>query len=227
MALLKLSGIVSAISGKFGGSIFANGSQGNYVKNNAYSQQPRTPAQTVQQNKIYLTTQQWRLLTPTQKTLWNNEVVNYPYVNRVGDVVYYNGYQLYNLLNSNRLLIDEAQLSSPAAVKIIGTPIYSISNANTLGVVIGVLNNVLGDKNLVYATRGLPPNQLPHQKDFRLITYGGGIGGNYTFPITAPYLSLFPPLEVVQRVYCKFKTVVSSTGEPSAIEQQTSFLVVS
>ena len=194
MALLKLSGIVSAISGKFGGSIFANGSQGNYVKNNAYSQQPASPAQTAQRNKIYLTTQQWRLLTPAQQTLWKNEVVNYPYVNRVGDVVYYNGFQLYNLLNSNRLLIDEAQLSTPAPFKIIGAPTYSISNATTSGIIIGVLNNVLGNRNIVYATRGLPPNQIPHKKDFRFVAYGGFTGGNYTFPITAQYLNLFPPL---------------------------------
>jgi len=54
MALLKLSGMVTQISGKMGGSILGTSANGSYIKQNSYSQQHATPSQSLQRTKIGL-----------------------------------------------------------------------------------------------------------------------------------------------------------------------------
>lgn len=112
MALLKLGGLVTQISGRIGGNILGTSPNGSYIKSNSYSQQHPSAAQSLQRTQIYPVTQNWGQLTVTQKNTFIAGVSDYPYINKVGDTVLYTGYQLHNLLNQGRLLIGSSLLTS-------------------------------------------------------------------------------------------------------------------
>ena len=73
MAILKLSGIVTKISGKIGGSILGTSNSGSYMKQNSYSQQPNTPKQSIQRQKVGQITQLWRSLSSAQRSAWQQK----------------------------------------------------------------------------------------------------------------------------------------------------------
>ena len=101
MALIKLGGIVTQISGKMGGTSFGTSASGSYAKN---SGRPRKSITLLQQSKMSLmgtTAQAWRALTVEQRDAYNAASPEYPYLNRVGDTKYYSGYAIFGQLRNN------------------------------------------------------------------------------------------------------------------------------
>jgi hypothetical protein len=212
MAILKLGGLVTKISGKVGGQILGTGTNGSYIKNNAYSQQRNTVRQSAQRTYIGQITQFWRTLTISQKDDWQDEVSNYPYENRVGDIVEYTGYQLYCFLNLNRQVIGLSRNDNVPTFVAVANPTYNISSLTTIGVIIGYIGGVLGTTVLVYGTRSMPTTNKPKDKDYLLVMSNDLLGGNATFPITTEYIALFGAPVLGEYVSFKFRTVVKASG---------------
>ena len=169
MALLKLSGMATAISGKIGGSVFATTGNGSVMKQNSYSQQHATPLQSAQRCRIYPVTQEWRNLTLSQKEDWAADTINYPYINRVGDTAYYNGYQLHNLLNGNLNIIGQPLLSVPATYESINPEIISLVTNTSTTLRIFCDDHIPDNYYLIYATPPLFNALPPKPSDFKLL----------------------------------------------------------
>jgi hypothetical protein len=92
MAVLKLSSLVAQISGKINGTIFAKTKYGQVAKNNSYSLPQNSQIQSVRQKQIQTVSSYWQQLSSSQKSDWEDETVNYPTTNKVGDIVFYSGY---------------------------------------------------------------------------------------------------------------------------------------
>lgn len=102
MARILYSGIgIVDGSGKLNGSVLSKNKGGAYVRTKVTPVNPQTTAQQNQRNILSTWSQGWRGLTPAQRSGWNSAAVNFPYVDRFGNVRQLSGFQLYCKLNIN------------------------------------------------------------------------------------------------------------------------------
>lgn len=212
MALLKLSGIASKISGKLGGNIFGTGANGSYVKSNSYSQQPNTPGQSIQRNKIVQASQSWRLTSASQKALWLNEVVNYPYTNRVGDQVFYNAFQLFQYLNQNNFQNGFPVLLSPPAFQAVTNADWFITQDLIGNLVVTTTDGVVGTTVQVWVSPQVVGGVIPASSRYRFLTNITVLGGQQTSNIELAYEDMFGSITLGKFIFAKFKTIVSNNG---------------
>lgn len=227
MAKLKLTGFVSRISGKLGGVIFGTSSNGTYVKNNSFSQQKNTPAQSIQRNKIVQASQSWRLTSQAQKELWIAEAVNYPYENNVGEVAFYNGFQLFQFLNQNNFNNGFPVLLSPPVFTVVNNAdwLISINPSNVL--IVGTANGVSGTTCQVWVSPQMRQGVVPAASLYRKLQDVTVTGGSQSIGIETAYENLFGMLEVGNFIFAKFKTIVTNNGNSAGFSNPDSVEVTS
>ena len=104
MGLVVFGQGVAKISGRVGGSIFANNRGGNYVKNFAVPVNPNTtPQQEVRSALSDLVVGWLDDLTDTQRAAWETYGENVAMTNRIGDTIFLTGQQHY--IRSNSALV--------------------------------------------------------------------------------------------------------------------------
>lgn len=212
MALLKLSGIITKISGKIGGSILGTSNNGSYIKQNSYGQQNASPQQSKQRQKIGLITQGWRSLTITQQNLWKADVSNYPYVNRVGDTVNYTGYQLFNYINLNLKVVNVASRVVPAAFVASFTPTVTMSALYGGDFTYIFTANAANQSMILYYTRPLKNNLVPKESDYLNFVYFNMPAGNPQVNIWGLIILQFPSLMVGDIMWSYVVSINKVTG---------------
>lgn len=215
MALIKLSAILDSLSGKLGGSIISQGANGLYIKQNSFSQQPKTTKQRQQYAKIGQVTQLWRTLTAEQRQTWVDEIPNYPYTNRFGEQAFYTASQLFNKLNLNLQEIGVAvNKDAPDFVAVVN-PDFSLSVNQALVLVMSYFDGVLGTTLQIYASSPKNNSIVPKRSTFRLIDTHVVFNAVETFDIQTPYEDVFVPLKNNDYVNVYIKTIVTDTGNVS------------
>ena len=104
MALIRLGGLVTDISGKIGGQTLGTSASGSYIKNSGTPRKSITLPQQSQMQLMGTSAQSWRELTQSQRDVFNAASPDYPYLNRVGETKYYSGYAIYAQLRNNAIL---------------------------------------------------------------------------------------------------------------------------
>lgn len=129
MALIKTSALVSDISGKVGGNVFARNRAGAYVRQFTKPTNPNTPAQAGVRGIFGTNASAWRDLSAAQKQSFNEAAPNYPYTNRMGETAYYSGQGLYSRVNTLAMLsgLDRIESMIPSPLKL---PDASMSEAS-------------------------------------------------------------------------------------------------
>ena len=125
MASIKLSALVSAARGKVGGNVFSANKAGSFVRTYVKPTNRNTIPQQFVRGVFGALSSAWRSLSAGQRSQWNTIAVQYPYMNRLGDMATYSGQQLYNKLNSNINAVTSAGLfgaNAPAIINIPKTP---------------------------------------------------------------------------------------------------------
>jgi hypothetical protein len=119
MAIVKLGGIVTEISGKIGGQSFSN--YGSFATLKNITQRNTLPS-SKQARQRFITGQisgSWAQLTQAQRDGWETASVNYTWYNKIGVEVTRNGFQTFNFLNQNLTLIGVApNVNAPAYVPV-------------------------------------------------------------------------------------------------------------
>jgi hypothetical protein len=119
MAIVKLGGIVTEISGKIGGQSFSN--YGSFATLKNITQRNTLPS-SKQARQRFITGQisgSWAQLTQAQRDGWETASVNYTWYNKIGVQVTRNGFQTFNFLNQNLTLIGIApNVNAPAYVPV-------------------------------------------------------------------------------------------------------------
>jgi len=215
MALLKLSGVVTKISGKIGGSVLGTSVNGSYIRQNAYSIKNPSPSQQIQRTKIYQVPQEWVNSTALQKSNWLTETVNYPYVNRVGDSVFYTAYQLFNYINQNRLLINLALIANPPVYSAPSVIVYSITALppSTLNLIYSAVS--VTDTLVIYATPPRPMGTAYNPSLLKFVEYYDSVVVAGTRNFGTNYNNLFGNFSTGQAIYVVVKVVNRVTGIPS------------
>ena len=106
MALIRLGGLVTDISGKIGGQTLGTSASGSYIKNSGTPRKSITNSQQSQMQLMGTTAQRWRSLTQAQRDAFNAASPDYPYLNRVGETKYYSGYAIFCQLANNSQAAD-------------------------------------------------------------------------------------------------------------------------
>ena len=100
MAKILFGTIVTGMSGKVGGNVFSHGANGAYLKKKAGVINRNTISQRYHRNLFQSVVSAWRGLTSTQQATWSSASHLFPYVNSLGQTVYYTGFQLFSKLNN-------------------------------------------------------------------------------------------------------------------------------
>lgn len=225
MALIKLTAVVDAISGKLNGTVFAKNKGGAYMRSRGLVSNPNTQFQTAVRSIFANIAQAWRELTSAQRSAWNSAVSDYPYQNRLGDTKTLSGFALHQKLNLNLAAIDEGQLSAPVApAEVQGLEDLEATVDVGAGDEITLLTNTGGTINadmkyIVYATPSLSAGVTNLNKEFRQIgvATGSGIGGLQSgYDAKAEYEAKFGVPSEGEVVGFKCRPVNATTGQSGA-----------
>lgn len=113
MPQIKFSGLVTAMKGKAGGSIFSQNKQGAYFRNNRWGGGRKSQRWDAAKLKLGALSNSWRLLTSEQREAWQAAGADYPMQNKFKDEYIPSGYQLYMSLNGNLYAQNQPLLEVP------------------------------------------------------------------------------------------------------------------
>lgn len=212
MAQLKLSGMIDKISGKLGGSILGTSANGSFIKQNSFSQQPGSPAQLAQRNEIYKASTRWKNLTTVQKGEWEAMTVNYPYINNVGDTVYYTGYQLYLWCNAGSDLLNSGYKATPGTFVAMTMPTASLSNIGNISIINAFVGASANLQYVLYAAQPKNNGEIPMPIEYKKQLVNSLATGTSSFSTLYTAMYNMPAVAVGQYFWCYYRFIHSPTG---------------
>lgn len=117
MPQIKFSGLVTAMKGKAGGSIFSQNKQGAYFRNNRWGGGRKSARWDAAKQKLTQLSNSWRALSSEQRQAWQDAAANFPFTNKFGDEYIGSGYQVYMSLNGNLYAQQLPLLTSPGEAR--------------------------------------------------------------------------------------------------------------
>lgn len=115
MPKIQLSGLITNIKGKAGGSVFARNKGGVYFRANPTPVQQKSVQWNSQKVKFGSISTQWKALTDEEREAWTEMAPNYPSTDAWGNAYTPSGYQLYMKLNGTLFSNGFQPLSVPLA----------------------------------------------------------------------------------------------------------------
>jgi hypothetical protein len=101
MPQIKFSGLVTAMKGKAGGSIFSQNKQGAYFRNNRWGGGRKSARWDAVKVRLATLSNAWRNLSQEQREAWEAASADFPFENKFKEQYIASGYQLFMSLNGN------------------------------------------------------------------------------------------------------------------------------
>jgi hypothetical protein len=212
----KFGSIVVAGSGKIGGHVASRNRAGAYIRTKVTPVNPSTSYQQAIRNRLTGISQAWKALTAAQRLAWNAAVGDYAKTDVFGDIRNPSGFNLYQRLNNNLLVIGASQISDPpvpgsvyaptsmSLAVVTGTPALTLTFAGAIPAT---------DKVKLYATPPVSQGVSFVKSEFRLI---GILSDSDTSPkvLTSLYTAKFGAVtENGLKVFVKMVGVNETTGQ--------------
>lgn len=225
MALMKMGELMTALSGKAGGTINSRNKGGTYIKNFTMPTNPRTVYQIGVRNAFTAQSQAWRGLTQAQRDAWNAATGNFPYTNAVGDTKFLSGLALFTKLNINLGLCSVAPLTSPPTPGAVSA-VLSIVPTYVGGVVTVAFTPTPVPANtsfLLWATPGYSPGIKNVNNRYRFIK---NIASTTASPFIAStvYTARFGAASVGTKVSFGLLPINTVTGEAGIMLQASTIV---
>ena len=213
MALIKLGGIVTAISGKMGGTSFGTSASGAYAKNSGTPRKTITVKQRKAMALMGTTAQQWRELTSAQRNTFNAASPDYPYLNRIGETKFYSGYAIFAQLKNNGINVAFSGLPIPLPritfASIAGSQVFV--DAGNLKA--QIVNSEIGKIYQVFVS-GFKSNGVSSAyKNQFFVGQVAGTGGVASLTLTGGYIAKFGTIPSEGKLFYSFNAVDVSTGQ--------------
>lgn len=218
MAKVKYGEMISAISGKIGGTVHARNKGGAYMRSFAVPTNPQTTAQSLVRSRLSSLAQQFRTLGQEAISAWNAAAANFPSVDVFGDVRTLSGSQLFVGINSNILNGGGTVITSPPTPQG-ATGLESLE----LAIAVGTSDATLtfgpdpipaGHALVIEATQPLSPGISNAKNKFRKIgvlaaatASGENVWDDYTAKFGAPSAGT--------KVFVRASLIRLATGEKS------------
>lgn len=112
---VKFGAMVVEGRGKLGGQVASRNRAGAYFRNKVTPVNPGTTSQIGSRNRLTGLSQGWRSLTVAQREQWNQAVGDFAKTDVFGDIRHPSGFNLYQRLNNNLLVVGQSTIDSPPA----------------------------------------------------------------------------------------------------------------
>lgn len=117
MSKALLSGLITDIRGKFGGSQWNKNKAGNNIGRRANQRRQGSGSQNIQRSRQSNISKQWRAITQTQRDAWNSSAELYPQIDRFGNPMVLSGYNWFIRCNQYLQTIGEPfQPDAPGSI---------------------------------------------------------------------------------------------------------------
>lgn len=215
MAKIKLSAIVSQMSGKLNGSVFAKNRGGAYIRTKVTPVNPQSVAQMAVRAALTSLSQSWRGLTAEQRAAWNAAVSNFTSTDIFGDIKTPSGINLFNKLNLNLDNIGVSPISEPPAPVSVGffsaLSITADASSGTVAATFTAEGASAGQTVVVEATPCVSAGKDFVKSEYRVV---GTFAGNGTSPqaLGAMIVSKFGAMTAGQKLFVRLKFVDNTTG---------------
>jgi hypothetical protein len=113
MALIQGTTAVSLIVGSAGPNTYSRNRGGNYLKPRKTVTNPRSTYQQNVRGMLGSLSAAWRSLDDATRNAWNAITSEFPYTDKIGNVKYYSGFNLFCKFNQNLLLIGSSINNTP------------------------------------------------------------------------------------------------------------------
>jgi hypothetical protein len=225
MAKIKFGAIVTDMSGKLGGHVFAKNKGGSYMRTKTTPINPRSAAQMNIRGIFAAISSNWSALAQAGRDSFNAKVADYSKTNVFGDIKNPTGKALFQRLNQNLELTGQAQIivaDSPSEV-----PFANVLSADgavaipALSVTTG--NSTVGSKLMIFATPPLSQGTAFVKNKLRLISVlPGAVAG--AFDVEAAYSERFGAKTAGSNIVLGVR-VVNSNGQASPLETVKAVIV--
>lgn len=199
MAVIKLSGIVTEIRGKVGGSLFRKSNVASTLSNKPSMNMNRRgktiPAgwNLKAQGWVAVASRKWRELTAGEREAWASAAVNFPFYNKAGEEYIGSGYQLFM---QNSLDNAKVNLSAPTGAPVLPSlPAFRTINIDFYDnqeIKLSWNGTTWADWKLsIDMTRIMSKGRKAQESDFKMIqTFNGGT--NHTnADLNTPWVNVF------------------------------------
>lgn len=212
MAILKLNPIADKVSGKLGGVIFSNTPNGTVMRSKTNVKKvPDVSSSYVKNTTAYISTL-FRGLSSANLTTWQNEVPNYPYTNRVGEVSYYSAFGLFMKVNTNRVYAGLPVILSAPSFQAVQNTYFISFDSTSQGMRITIPNPDDNTLYKLYATAPISPGLKYFKKYLKQIAVIPVSSGLTRYIFTEDYLARFPVPKVGSKIGVGLKPVMDPSG---------------
>lgn len=223
MAKIKMGAIVVAMSGKLGGHVFARNTGGAYMRTKVTPVNPQSTFQTTVRSIFAAISSAWSGLTEQSRDSFRSKVADYARTNIFGDLKNPTGKALYQRLNQNLEISEQAQITvAPAPIAIPSALIDDVVFTLTTAYNILTEGDSTGSKILVSATPVLSQGTKFVKNKLRLLKVADG-GIDVLIDIKAEYDARFGLPVAGDNVYVSVK-YVNSQGQASPLQIFKAFL---
>jgi len=214
--LTKLSGILSDVDGKLGGSCFARNRYGLYMKNWVTPFNPQSPYQSLVRNNFRSLVILWQSLTEEQHYLWNELGKKVNDKNKLGETFHPSGFNIFLTLNQNLFLIGQTPISdAPAQPAVPSCTWSSFAYNNITNDITGTLTGGSVTADIYYTfeiSRYYSPGRNYPPVNFGRFQYLDDSTLNWTI-LSVDYDARFSfPFLPGKRYFFRFKAIHKTTG---------------
>ena len=183
-------------SGSQGNTTASRNRFGSYVRNRTNPINPNSVLQQFRRGVFTDLTQEWRLLTESQRTAWSEWAVNFPRTNSLGQTYILTGAQTFIGNNLVRSLVAFTQANDPPAIDAapttgLITATAMVAAGGTMEIAYTATGGLAGNRFLVSATATRSPGKTyVGRSEMRVI---GSFAGNAASPFDfqAAYEAIF------------------------------------
>lgn len=224
-ALIKLGAIVTQISGKLGGHVFARNRGGAYMRTNATPNNPQTSFQTAVRAIMAAISSAWSGLTDVQRNSWNNATDNFSRTDQFGDIRNLSGKALFQSLNQNLQNVGENVIdTAPESLPVPNIEFVSASgDEDTQDFELEFEGDTTGSKILIFVTPPLSQGTSFVKNKLRVLTFIAG-GPESTENIGILYGERFGLLVQGQNIHVGV-IVVNASGQASPMTVVKSLII--
>jgi hypothetical protein len=213
---MKFGAIVVDGRGKIGGHVASKNRAGAYLRTKVTPVNAQTSYQLGVRNRFTQLSQAWRSLTQEQRDSWNSAVSDFQKTDIFGDLHSPTGFNLYQRLNNNLLLIGESVIDTPplpsSVDEVVASSLTAESDTQSLSLVL--TDDVPSNTNVkVFATAPQSAGKSFVKSEYRLI---GVLDPEETTPVDllADYQAKFGSTgSDGQKIFVKVQAVNATTGQ--------------
>lgn len=173
MARVQYGSLVTELKGSIGGTTFQLNSSGNVAKNKVNRVQGGYPYQVVPKYEFAFLASEWNEMSISEKNDWNVFAAAQPFTDRWGAVKYITGYQTFQSLNANLILVAKPLIYIPPVyASSVAVPAFSVQlTSSIISVTFSPPFNHTGYSLLIFASPVSRSTYLSNRKSIRLISY--------------------------------------------------------